>query len=133
MATPLKHVPRIEPSTDFPTLTDVAPEEAPVRPSRAWIVAVVAAGVLLVGSLGFLIGRESAPVPDACERAVTLAQRATSVSISDLQTVREGMLVFLDGELSEADSILADARLGVEELERLQTRLAGAAEDCLNA
>lgn len=131
MATPLKHMPRIEPSTDFPTLTDVVEEETPSRGSRTWIVALVAAGALLVGSIGYMIGRESVSAPAACERTVALAQQATGGAISDLRTVREGMLVFLDGERSEADSILADARFGVQELERLETRLAAAAEDCL--
>lgn len=131
MATPLKHMRPIEPSTDFPTLTDVVEEEAPARGSRWWIVALVAAGALLIGSLGYVVGRESAPVPAACERAVALAQRATAAAVSDLRTVREGMLVFLDGERSEADSILNDARLGVEGLERLETRLAAATEACL--
>jgi hypothetical protein len=130
MATPLKRVPPIEPSTDFPTLTDVA-EGAPTRGSRSWIVVLVAAGALLVGSIGYAIGRESAGTPTGCERAVILAERATSIAISDLRTVRDGMLVFLDGELSEAQTILADARLGVEDLERLQADLAAAAESCL--
>lgn len=131
MATPLKRMPPIEPSTDFPTLTDIAEEEAPTRGSRSWIVVLVAAGAMLVGSIGHAIGHESAGTPAACERAVVLAERATSVAISDLRTVRDGMLVFLDGELSEAQTILADARLRVEELERLQAHLAAAAESCL--
>ena len=132
MATPLKRMPRFEPSTDFPTLTDVVEDEAAVRTSRGWIVALVAVGALLVGSLGYLIGRESAPVPSACERAVQLGRQATATAISDLGTIRESMLVFLDGERTEADSILSEARLDVEGLGRLEARLAAAAEDCLS-
>lgn len=131
MATPLKDVPRIEPSTDFPTLTDVVEEDPAVRTSRGWVVALVTVGALLVASLGYLIGREGAPLPSACERAVQLGRQATATAISDLGTIREGMLVFLDGERTEADSILSEAQLDLDGLQRLEVRFAAATEDCL--
>jgi len=35
MATPLKRMPRIEPSTDFPTLTDVVEDDPPLSEEEA--------------------------------------------------------------------------------------------------
>lgn len=130
MATPLRSPPRIEPCTDFPTPSDIGQEVPCPRRTRPVALVLLAAGALLIGSLGYLIGRESAPVPEACRRAAALGERVAVTAIADLSTIREGMLVFLDGERTEADSILSEARLDVEELERLQVRLAEAAEGC---
>jgi len=131
MATTLRPPSRIEPCTDFPTPSDIGREvPCPRRTRRLLVIPLLAAGALLIGSLGFLAGRESAPVPAGCERAAALAERIAVVAIADLSTVRESMLVFLDGERSEADPILAGARTDVEALERLQVRLGEAVAGC---
>lgn len=131
MATPVRHLTTVEPSTDFPTLDLVPPVPEPQRPTRAITLILVLAGAVLVGTIGFALGRATAPVPPACERAVELAERTATVAVADLRTVREGMLVFLDGELPEAYSILGDARLGVDQLRDLRAELAVAADACL--
>jgi hypothetical protein len=133
MATSLRHAPAIEPSTDFPTLDLVPPLPEPERPQRTMVLVLLVAGALLVGSMGFALGRSMAPVPAACETAIDLADRAATVAVSDLRTVREGMLVFLDGELPEAYSILGDATLGVDQLQTMQRELVAAAETCLGS
>jgi hypothetical protein len=133
MATPISRMPAIEPSTDFPTLDLVPPIEEPERPQRAMTLILVLAGALLVGTFGFALGRASAGIPEACERAVTLADRTATLAVAEMRTVREGMLVFLDGETPEAYSILGDARLGVDRLRALRTELGVAAEACLAA
>lgn len=133
MATPIRQMPAVEPSTDFPTLDLVPPLPVPDRSQRTVTLILVLAGALLVGTFGFALGRATAGVPEACERAVTLADQTATLAVSDLRTVREGMLVFLDGETPEAYSILGDARLAVEDLRDLQTELGIAAEACLAA
>jgi len=133
MATSLRHPPTVEPSTDFPTLDLVPPLPEPERPRRTMILVLLVAGALLVGSMGFALGRSTAPVPATCETAVELADRAATLAVSDLRTVREGMLVFLDGELPEAYSILGDATLSVDQLRTIQAELAAAAETCLGS
>ena len=133
MSTPTRHAPALEPSTDFPTLDLVPPLPEPERPARMISIALllVLAGTLLVSSIGFAVGRSSAGIPSACQRAMLLADRTATLAIADLQTVREGMLVFLDGELPEAYSILGDARLGIGGLRAMQGELSAAAEACL--
>ena len=126
-----QHAPGVEPSTDFPTLDLVPPLPEPSHPSRTMIGALLLAGTILIGTLGFAIGRSTAGPPAACERAIDLADRTATLAVADLRTVREGMLVFLDGETPEAYSILGDARLGVDELRALRTQLETAAEACL--
>ncbi len=130
MATPLRSPPRIEPCTDFPTASDIGQDVPCPRRSRPIVLVLLVAAGLLIGSLGYLIGREAAPVPSACERAAALGERAAVTAIADLTTIREGMLVFLDGERTEADSILSEARLDVAELEAIRADLAEAVEGC---
>jgi len=81
--------------------------------------------------VGFAIGRGTAPVPAAFQRAVQLADRTATLALADLRTVRDSMLVFLDGETPEAYSILGDARFGIQELNALRTQVGNAAEACL--
>jgi hypothetical protein len=131
MLTPVRHAPSFEPSTDFPAL-DLVPSLAQRARRRRWIPVVLAlASALLLGSIAFAMGRATAGVPAACGRAAQLADRAATVAITDLGTVREGMLVFLDGETPEAYSLLGDARLSVAELRAIQAELAIASEACL--
>jgi hypothetical protein len=134
MAMPVRSAPTLEPSTDFPTLDLVPalPEQEREPSQRAIGLVLVLAGALLVGSIGFALGRATAGVPDACRRAVSLAERTATIAVNDLGTVRDGMLVFLDGELPEAYSILGDARLGVDRLSAMQAELAAAADACLS-
>ena len=131
MATPLRHMPTVEPSTDFPTLDLVRPLPEPEPPRTTVTLILVLAGALLVGTIGFALGRGTAGIPPACERAIDLAERTATLAVSDLRTVREGMLVFLDGETPEAYSILGDATLGVDRLGAMRTELGVAAEACL--
>ena len=130
MPTPLRHAPTLEPSTDFPTLDLVPPLTQPYRP-RTSIGLLVLAGALLVGMIGFALGRATAGIPTPCERAIDLADRTATLAVADLRTVREGMLVFLDGETPEAYSILRDATLGEDELRDLRAELDTALEACL--
>jgi hypothetical protein len=128
---PVRPAPTFEPSTDFPAL-DLVPTIPGPEPPRRWIpLVLVVAGALLVGSIGFALGRSTAGIPAACERVTQLADRAATVAVADLRTVREGMMVFLDGEIPEAYSILGDARLGVDELRTLQAQLDVATRACL--
>ena len=76
---------------------------------------------------------DSAPIPAECETAITLAQRTATLAVDELATVRDGMLIFLDGELPEVNAILRNATLGVEGLQVLQARLATAADACLGS
>jgi hypothetical protein len=131
MGTPLRHAPTLEPSTDFPTLDLVPPLTEPERPKGTITLVLVLAGALLVGTIGFALGRTTAGIPAACERAIDLAERSATLAVSDLRTVREGMLVFLDGETPEAYSILRDATLSVDQLHSLRAELGITAEACL--
>jgi hypothetical protein len=131
MATPLRHAPTIQPSTDFPTLDLVPPLTQPDRPRTTIGLVLVLAGALLVGMIGFALGRATAGIPAACGRAIDLADRTATLAVADLRTVREGMLVFLDGETPEAYSILGDATLGEDELRNLRAELDIALEACL--
>jgi hypothetical protein len=133
MATPLRHAPTLEPSTDFPTLDIVPPLTAPEPPRTTITVVLLLAIALLIGTIGFALGRGTAGVPAACQRAVDLADRTATLAVADLTTVRDGMLVFLDGETPEAYSILGDATLGVDELNAIRTQVNTAAEACLAA
>jgi len=133
MSTPLRHAPTLEPSTDFPTLDLVPPLTEPDRPEGTIAPVLVLAGALLVGTIGFALGRATTGTPGACERAIDLAERSATVAVSDMRTVREGMLVFLDGETPEAYSILRDASLGVDRLQALRAELGIAAEACLDS
>jgi hypothetical protein len=133
MATSLRHAPAVQPSTDFPTLDLVTPLPEPERLKRTMLLVLLVAGALVVGSMGFALGRSTAPVPGACETAIDLADRVATLAVNDLRTVREGMLAILDGELPEAYSILGDATLGVDQLRTMQAELAAAAETCLGA
>jgi hypothetical protein len=133
MATPMRHAPVVEPSTDFPTLDLVRPLPEPERPGGTMALVLLVSGALLVGSMGFALGRATAPIPAECQTAVALAERASTLAVQDLTMVREGMLVFLDGELPEAYSILGDATLGVDQLQTMQRELVAAAETCLGS
>ena len=133
MATSLGPAPSYGPSTDFPTL-DLVPPPAKRDRSVRWMTAVlILAGTILVGMIGFAVGQATAGIPAACERALDLADRTAALAVADLRTIREGMLVFLDGETPEAYSILGDAQVGVDELRGYRTELAIAAEACLAA
>lgn len=135
MATSLQPAPSLhrayEPSTDFPTLDLAPPLAEPRAPNRVLIGIVLLAGAILVGTIGFALGRATAPIPASCQRAISLAERTATLAVADLRTVREGMLVFLDGETPEAYSILGDATVGVEDLRAAQDLLGSAAEACL--
>jgi hypothetical protein len=133
MATSLRPTPVVEPSTDFPTLDLVPPLAEPERPRGTMALVLLVSGALLVGSMGYALGRSSAPMPAECETAITLAQRTATFAVDELATVRDGMLIFLDGELPEAYAILRNATLGVEGLQVLQARLATAADACLGS
>jgi hypothetical protein len=133
MATSLRHAPVVEPSTDFPTLDLVRPLPEPERPGGTMALVLLVSGALLVGSMGFALGRASAPIPAECQTAVALAERAATLAVQDLTAVREGMLVFLDGELPESSAIVRDTTAGIDELQALQTELAAAADACVGA
>jgi len=131
MATSLRPAPSYEPSTDFPTL-DLVPPPAKRDRSVRWMTAVlILAGTILVATVGFAVGHATAGIPAACERVVRLAERTATLAVADLRTVREGMLVFMDGETPEAYSILGDATLGEDRLTDLRAELEIAAEACL--
>ena len=133
MATPMLRVPGIEPSTDFPTLDLVPPDTEPDRPRRTTIVILTVAGVLLVGSLGFAIGRATAPVPAGCATAIALANQVVMEASTDLRTTQEGMQIFLDGELPEAYSLLDHTTLSAQQLGNIQAAMTTAAGSCLGA
>ena len=129
--TPVRPTPSFEPSTDFPAL-DLTPSSPASERSRRWIpVVLVLAGSLLIGSIGFALGRGTAGIPAACERVTKLADRVATVASEDLRVVHEGMLVFLDGETPEAYSILGDAQMGLDELGALRSELGVTARACL--
>jgi len=131
MATSLRPAPSYEPSTDFPTL-DLVPPPAKRDRSVRWMTAVlILAGTILVATVGFAVGHATAGIPAACERVVQLADRTATLAVAELRTVREGMLVFLDGETPEAYSILGDATLGEDRLRDLRAELDIAAGACL--
>jgi hypothetical protein len=120
--------PVLEPSTDFPTLED----EEPIHRSRAWLV-VLAAVLLVAMCTGFFFaGRASAPsaVPAACVTAMQDAEVGFVAGLAQLGTIEAGALTIVDGEYSEADSVLQDARLGRAELQRLHASFTEAAAAC---
>jgi len=137
MATSLRDAPsppiQYEPSTDFPTLDLVPQLPEPYGVHRRVIGVLILAGTILAGTIGFAFGRATAPIPAACESAADLAERTATLAVADLRTVREGMLMFLDGETPEAYSILGDAALGIDELRALADEVGTAAEACLAA
>ena len=133
MATPMVRAAKVEPSTDFPTLDLVPPD--PAHDRSRWMTAIVlaVAGAILVGSIGFAIGRATAPVPAGCATAIELANRAVTEATAGLRTTQEGMRIFLDGELPEASSLLDHATLSVGQLAGIRTAMTAAAESCLGA
>lgn len=120
--------PVFEPSTDFPTYED----EEPVERSRAWIVALVVLAALLLGVVGFVAGRATAPAspPVACVEALQSADAAFTAALAELGTIEAGALSVIDGELGEADSVLQGARLGQAEIVRLRSSFEAAAAIC---
>ena len=119
--------PVIEPSTDFPTFED----EEPVRRSRAWIVALVVLGALVVGAVGFVVGRVTAPetVPAPCVQALQSADAAFTAALAQFGTIEASALTALE-EPTEADSVLQDARFGQEELQGLRASFDAASTAC---
>ncbi len=119
--------PVIEPSTDFPTLED----EEPVRRSRAWIVALVVLGALVVGAVGFVVGRVTAPetVPAPCVQALQSADAAFTAALAQFGTIEASALTALE-EPTEADSVLQDARFGQAELQGLRASFDAASTAC---
>jgi hypothetical protein len=119
--------PVFEPSTDFPTLED----EEPVRRSRFWIVALAVVGALLVGAAGFALGRASASeaLPAPCVQALEQADAAFSATLAQLGTIEASALTALE-EPVEIDSVLQDARLGLAELQGLQTAFEATSSAC---
>jgi len=131
MSTSVMHRPApppvFEPSTDFPTLED----EEPVRRSYAWIVTLVVLGAVVVGAVGFAIGRATAPtvVPTPCVQALQRADAAFTAAVAQLGTIESSALTALD-EPTEADSVLQDARYGLTELQGLRASFDAAAAAC---
>jgi len=119
--------PVIEPSTDFPTFED----EEPVRRSRAWIVALVVLGALVVGAVGFVVGRVTAPetVPAPCVQALQSADAAFTAALAQFGTIEASALTALE-EPTEADSVLQDARFGQAELQGLRASFDAASTAC---
>jgi hypothetical protein len=119
--------PVIEPSTDFPTLED----EEPVRRSYAWLVALVLLGAVVVGAIGFAVGRSTAPsaVPAPCVQALEQADAAFTAVLAQLGTIEASALTAMD-EPTEADSVVQDARYGQAELQRLRASFDAAAAAC---
>ena len=119
--------PVIEPSTDFPTFED----EEPVRRSRAWIVALVVLGALVVGAVGFVVGRATAPetVPAPCVQALQSADAAFTAALAQFGTIEASALTALE-EPTEADSVLQDARFGQAELQGLRASFDAASAAC---
>jgi len=119
--------PVIEPSTDFPTLED----EEPVRRSRAWIVALVVLGALVVGAVGFVVGRVTAPetVPAPCVQALQSADAAFNAALAQFGTIEASALTALE-EPTEANSVLQDARFGQAELQGLRASFDAASTAC---
>jgi hypothetical protein len=119
--------PVIEPSTDFPTLED----EEPVRRSRAWIVALVVLGALVVGAVGFVVGRVTAPetVPAPCVQALQSADAAFTAALAQFGTIEASALTALE-EPTEADCVLQDARFGQAELQGLRASFDAASTAC---
>lgn len=133
MATSLRPAPLAEPSTDFPTIDLVPPITEPERPRGTMALVLVVSGALLVGAMGFAMGRASAPVPAECRAAVELAERTSAVALDGMAALRDATMVLVDGELPEASAILDDANSGVAELRASQVELAAAADACLGA
>jgi hypothetical protein len=136
MATSLKQrssvpLPVLEPSTDFPSFEDVEPTPR----SRGWIIAALVLAALMIAALGFVAGRASAPetMSAACAQALDRAELAFSSAAAQLGTIEAGALSLIDGEYSEASSLLQDARLGSSDLAWLQTRFDAAAAACRSA
>jgi hypothetical protein len=119
--------PVIEPSTDFPTLED----EEVVPRSRAWIVGLAVLGALVVGALGFVVGRATAPqtIPAPCVQALQQADAAFTAALAQFGTIEASALTALE-EPAEADSVIQDARLGQTELTGLRTSFDAAAAAC---
>lgn len=119
--------PVIEPSTDFPTFED----QEPVRRSRAWIVALVVLGALVVGAVGFVVGRVTAPetVPAPCVQALQSADAAFTAALAQFGTIEASALTALE-EPTEADSVLQDARFGQAELQGLRASFDAASTAC---
>ena len=133
MATPMRQTSRVEPSTDFPTLDLIQPVGEPERPPWTTLVILSLAGALLVGALGFAIGRATAPVPAGCATAIELATRAVTEATSDLRTTQEGMQIFLDGELPESSSLIDHTTLSAGQLAGIRSAMTTAAESCLGS
>jgi len=133
MATPMRQTSRVEPSTDFPTLDLIRPIAEPERPRWTAVLVLAIAGAILVGSVGFAIGRATAPVPAGCATAIELANRAVTEATTDLRTTSEGMQVFLDGELPEAYSLLDHAALSAGQLASIRSAMTAATGSCLGA
>ena len=128
MASTARHlelVPQVEPSTDFPTV-----EEAEHDRAWIWVLALVVVGALVIASVGYVIGRSSAPLPTACVRALDRAEVAFTDALAQLGTIEDGTLAVIDGERPEMYSVLGDARLGQAELQQLRTSFVTAAEAC---
>ncbi len=119
--------PVAEPSTDFPTLED----EVPTRRSRVWIVALIVVGAALVGALGFVVGRVTAPeaVPARCVQALERADAAFEAALAQFGTIEASALTALE-EPVEIDSVIQDARLGIAELQGLRTGYDAASAAC---
>ncbi len=66
----------------------------------------------------------------AMSTALQDARVGFMASLAQLQTVEAGALAVVDGEISEASSVLQDARLARSELERLQASYSQAAAAC---
>lgn len=122
-------MPAFEPSTDFPTLEDE--ELCHHRPP--WrLISVIAAGALVLGAVaGFVAGRTTAPetVPAACEEAIQAADVAFTAAVAQFGTIEAGALTVME-EMTEADSLLQDARLGLAEMQRLRTTFREASAVC---
>lgn len=119
--------PVIEPSTDFPTLED----EEQVPRSRAWVVALVVIGALVLGALGFVVGRATAPqtLSAPCVQALERADAAFTAAVAQFGTIEASALTALE-EPAEADSVVQDARLGQAELQELRSSFDAASAAC---
>ncbi len=120
--------PVLEPSTDFPTLDD----EEPVHRAPLWLAALVISGAILAGAVtGFVAGRVTAPhaVPAPCVEALQAADAAFTAATAQFGTIEAGALTVME-EMTEAESLVQDARLGVAEIGRLRSTFQAAALAC---